>query len=194
MAEHRDDLASLRIPSPWVARFAALALPKGAGGGTGNGTVLDLGCGAGRHTALFLKRGHLVVAIDRDVSRLRDLEGEAGLEIIEADLEKGGPWPLGERQFAGVVVTNYLHRPLLPKIIDSVAGGGVLIYETFARGNERFGRPRRPDFLLAEGELLEAVHGKLSVVAYEHGIIDTPRPAVIQRIVAVREAREPQPL
>jgi SAM-dependent methyltransferase len=184
-------------PSPWVVRFAPLAPRRAAGGGPGDGaddgTVLDLGCGAGRHTALFLKRGHPVVAVDRDVSRLRDLKGEAGLEVLKADLE-AGPWPLGERRFAAVVVTNYLHRPLLAKIIDSVAERGVLIYETFARGNERFGRPRRPDFLLAEGELLEAVRGRLAVVAYEHGIIDVPRPAVVQRIAAVRGATEPQHL
>src|SRR5690606_29782560 len=95
-------------------------------------------------------------------------------------------WPLGDRRFAGVIVTNYLHRPLLPLIVQAVAPGGALIYETFAQGNERFGRPRSPRFLLEPGELLEAVRGQLEVVAYEHGEIPEPKPAMVQRIAAVR--------
>ena len=107
-----------------------------------------------------------------------------GCGDIAADLEGGGPWPLGGRRFEGVVVTNYLHRPLLPRLVDSLAPGGVLIYETFARGNERFGRPSNPAFLLAPGELLEAVRGRLQIVAYEHGVVARPKPAVVQRLCA----------
>ena len=165
-------------PSAWVARFAG-CVPAG-------GTVLDLACGGGRHTALFLDRGHPVVALDRDVSGLADLD-RAGLEAVEADLEDGGPFPLAGRRFAGVVATNYLYRPILPDLVAAVAPGGVLIYETFARGNERFGKPSNPDFLLAPGELLEAVRGHLRVRAYEDLVVREPRPAAVQRICAERE-------
>ena len=145
-------------PSPWVLRFAG-RVPEG-------GPVLDLACGGGRHSRLFLARRHAVTAIDRDISGIADLSGTPGLEALEADLENGSPFPLAGRRFAGVIVTNYLYRPLLPALVAAVAPGGVLIYETFARGNERFGRPRNPDHLTRPGELLEAARGKLRVVAY----------------------------
>ena len=161
--------------SPWVGRFAELVPAAGA--------VVDVAAGAGRHTRFFLGRGHPVVAVDRDVSALDDLRGDTRLTIVEADLEDGS-WPMGERRFAGVVVTNYLHRPLLPILVAAVAAGGCLIYETFAIGNERFGRPSNPDFLLRPGELLEAVRGRLQVVAYENLEISEPRLAVVQRIAA----------
>lgn len=167
-------------PSPWVRRFAA-RLPKG-------GTVLDLACGAGRHTRLLLARGHPVLALDRDVSSIADLAGRPGLEVMAADLEGGGRFPLADRRFAGVVVTNYLYRPILPALVQAVAPGGVLIYETFAKGNEKFGRPANPDHLLDPGELLEAVRGQLRVIAYEDRIVRRPWPAAVQRICAVREA------
>jgi SAM-dependent methyltransferase len=165
-------------PSPWVQRFAPL-IPAA-------GEVLDLACGSGRHLRLLLARGHPMVGVDRDLSQLQDLAGTPALELISADLEDDRPWPLGERRFAGVVVTNYLHRPLLPAIVRAVAPGGMLIYETFALGNERFGRPRNPDFLLRPGELLEAATGQLEVLAYENLEVDEPRPAVVQRIAARR--------
>jgi SAM-dependent methyltransferase len=164
-------------PSDWVCRFA---------GRVPAGPVLDLACGAGRHGRLFLARGHPVTFVDRDVSGVGDLRGLHGVETLEADLEDGGPFPLAGRTFAGVVVTNYLHRPLLPALVAAVAPGGVLIYETFARGQERLGRPTNPDFLLAPGELLEAVRGALTVAAYEDRTVHRPDPARVQRICALR--------
>src|SRR6202008_2120347 len=114
-----------------------------------------------------------------------DLAGDADLETIQADIENGNLWLLGGRQFAGGIVTNYLHRPVLPGIVAAVAPDGCLIYETFAVGNERFGRPTNPDFLLRPGELLDAVRGRLRVVAYEDVEIEQPRRAAVQRIAAI---------
>jgi SAM-dependent methyltransferase len=172
-----DPHAALRDASAWVVRFA----PHVRAGGP----VLDLACGSGRHALLFLRRGHPVVALDRDAEALAWLPREPALEVIEADLEKeGAPWPLGARRFAAVVVANYLHRPLFPAILDALEPGGLLIYETFAAGNERFGRPRNPAHLLAPGELLEVVRGRLEVIAYEFLETAEPRPAVVQRIAA----------
>ncbi len=175
----RDLHKGLAAPSAWVERFAA-AVPAG-------GRVLDLACGGGRHSRLFLDRGHPVTAIDRDLSRLADLAEHPGLEAIEADLEDGRPPPFAERRFAAVVVTNYLHRPLLPELPAVLAEGGLLLYETFARGNERFGKPSNPDFLLRPGELLEAVRGSLRVLAYEDLTVERPKPAAVQRLCALRE-------
>lgn len=172
-------------PSPWIVRFLALA-PTG-------GRILDLAAGGGRHTRLARARGFMVTAVDRDVSGLADLCADPALEIVAADLE-AAPWPFAGRRFEGVIVTNYLHRPLLPLLAAAVAENGVLIYETFALGNEAYGKPSNPDFLLAPGELLEAVKGALTVVAYEHGTVDAPRPAVIQRIAAVRTEGAVPPL
>jgi SAM-dependent methyltransferase len=164
-------------PSSWIVRFAPL-IPEGA-------TVLDLACGSGRHTRLFLGRGHRVTAVDIDVSGLADLEGYPRLEIVRADLEYGSPWPLPGRRFGAVVVTNYLWRPLFPAIMDAVAPDGLLLYESFAIGNEALGQPRRPEFLLRPGELIEMVEGRLQIVAYEHGRVELPRPSVRQRICAL---------
>lgn len=176
----------LRItePSPWVRRFAPLI--------RNGGTVLDLACGGGRHARYFLALGYAVAMVDRDSGPVGDLAGHRGAEIIEADLEGDAPWPLAERTFAAVVVVNYLHRPLLPRLIGSLEDGGALIYETFARGNERFSRPRNPDHLLKSGELLEAVRGKLQVIAYENGIDERGSlPGVKQRLCAVNAASSP---
>lgn len=162
-------------PSAWVRRHAALVVP--------GGPVLDVACGSGRHAALFAAQGHPVTAVDRDISRLPP---HPAIEAVEADLEDGSPWPLADRKFAGIVVANYLHRPLFPVLIDALAPGGALIWETFAAGNENYGRPRNPDFLLREGELLAAVAGRLRVVAYEAGLVRRPDPAVVQRIAAMR--------
>ena len=165
-------------PLAWITRFAPL-IAKG-------GRILDLAAGGGRHTRFFVTLGHPVTAVDIDVSGLADLDRQPAVEIIQADLEDGSPWPLGERRFAAVVVTNYLWRPLFPHVLKAVDTGGLLLYETFARGNEAFGRPDNPDFLLQPGELLDLVRGQLQVVAYEHGRHDQPRPMIKQRICAIR--------
>ena len=161
-------------PSPWVERFAPY-LPAG--------DVLDVAAGSGRHARVFITRGHRVVAIDRDVHALQAAAGPQ-LDVIAFDLEAGIAPPFAGRRFAGVVVTNYLHRPLLPALVDALAPNGVLIYETFAIGNERFGKPSTPDFLLRPGELLDVVRGRLRVLAFEDLEIATPRPAMVQRIAA----------
>ena len=174
-----DRPADARVPaSPWVRRFASL-VPAGRG-------VLDLACGHGRHVRFFRARGHPVLAVDRDVSGLADLEEDPGVEIVQADLE-AGRWPFGKRRFGAVVVANYLHRPLMAPLVAAVEAGGALIYESFGRGNERIGRPRNPDFLLRPGELYDAVAPHLQVIAYEQGREHRPRPAVRQRIAALRQ-------
>jgi SAM-dependent methyltransferase len=171
-------------PSAWIVRFTPL-VEAGA-------PVLDLACGAGRHTRLLLGRGHPVTAVDIDVAGLEDLRGTPGLDVVRADLEHGAPWPLAGRRFGAVVVTNYLWRPLFPDILDALEAGGVLLYETFAAGNEAYGRPSNPDFLLRPGELIELielVRGRLQIVAYEHGYLEQPRPMVRQRICALAGER-----
>jgi len=145
------------------------------------GAALDLAAGSGRHSRLLLSRGLEVTAVDRDPEQQPDAPG---LTRIGADLEDGGPWPLGSRKFDLVVVTNYLHRPILGDIIGAVAPGGLLLYETFAQGNERFGKPRNPDHLLRPGELREAVSGRLDILAFEDLELGSPNPAVIQHIAA----------
>lgn len=163
-------------PSPWVRRFAA-QWPRGA-------RVLDLACGSGRHVKLLTGLGLHVTAIDRDAAAVEPLRPLA--DVVVADLE-AGPWPLpDDATFDAVVVTHYLWRALLPRIVASVAPGGWLVYETFARGNETVGRPSNPAFLLAPGELLAATQGALRVVAYEDGFLAEP-PRYVQRIAAVRE-------
>jgi SAM-dependent methyltransferase len=147
--------------------------------------VLDLAAGGGRHTALLRDRGYRVLAVDRDTSVLaRRFGGDAAVEIRSLDLEDGGPWRLGQG-FDGVIVTNYFHRPLFAPMIEALVSGGAVLYETFMLGNERFGKPSNPDFLLKPGELLAAFGSSLSVIAFEQGIVDRPRPAAIQRIAAV---------
>lgn len=165
-------------PSPWIVRWST-ELARGR-------RVLDVACGGGRHCIWFAGRGHQVLGVDRDLGIERLPAAAEGIEVLVADLE-GGAWPLAGRQFDVVVVTNYLHRPLLPTLVDTVAAGGWLLYETFAVGNARFGKPSNPDFLLRPGELLEAVRGSLRVVAFEDVEISEPRPAMVQRIAARRE-------
>jgi SAM-dependent methyltransferase len=171
-------------PSAWVARFLPLI--------RGGGKALDLAAGGGRHTWLLLDMGFRVTAVDRNVEALLALAGPHCM-IREVDLEAGEPWPL-DGGYDAIVVTNFLHRPLFPAIGEALAAQGVLIYETFAVGNERLGRPSNPDFLLRPGELLEAFAG-LTVIAFEQGEVTDPRPAVIQRIAAINGplGRLPEP-
>jgi len=165
-------------PSPWVRRFGGLV--------PAHGRVLDLAAGSGRHAKYFNDLGLVVTAVDRDVATLAPLAGSR-LEVIEADLEDGSDWPLEDREFAGIVVTNYLHRPLFPHIAAALAPHGILIYETFGQGNERFGKPSNPDFLLEPGELLQfALRYGFAVLAYECGEVSEPKPAIVQRLVAQR--------
>lgn len=166
-------------PSPWVQRFAGQIV-------TG-GRVLDLACGQGRHSRYLAGLGYQVEALDRDAAALATLAGVPGITTCEADVE-GGPWPYHMQRFDGIVVTNYLHRPLLPLLINSLNEGGILIYETFMLGNERYGKPSNPLFLLRPGELLEVVRRRLQVAAFEEGEVALPGPAVIQRLCATRGA------
>ena len=162
-------------PSPWIIRWSHL-VPAG-------GAVLDVACGHGRHLRWFRDRGHPVTGVDRAAEAVQAVAGLG--EILQADIENGS-WPFSGRTFAGVVVTNYLWRPLLPAIVQCVAEGGTLLYETFAAGNETVGKPSRADFLLQPGELLRACES-LRVIAYEDGFLDSP-PRFVQRIAAVRRA------
>lgn len=163
-----------QAPSAWIQRWSHL-VPMGA-------RVLDVACGSGRHVAWFAGRGARVTGVDRDAGALAPLAGLA--QTLVADIETG-PWPLAGHRFGAVVVTNYLWRPLLPTIVASVDAGGVLLYETFAAGNETVGRPSNPDFLLRPGELLDAVRPSLRVIAYEDGFVAAPD-RFVQRIAAVR--------
>lgn len=165
---------STLTPSPWVQRWAHL-VPEG-------GSVLDVACGSGRHVRFFANRGCRVTGVDRDVMALAPLAGLA--ETMVADIENG-PWPFAGRRFDAVIVTHYLWRPLMPSIIDAIGPDGVLIYETFAAGNESVGKPSNPDFLLQPGELLLATDG-LRVLGYEDGFLPDPD-RFIQRIAAVRQ-------
>jgi SAM-dependent methyltransferase len=165
-------------PSPWVLRFVDLI---GAGG-----RALDVACGSGRHARLLAARGLQVDAVDRDAQAIAELAGLAGIHAVCADIEAGA-WPFAERRYDAVVVTNYLHRPLFPTLLQSLGDGAVLLYETFARGNERYGRPSNPDYLLEPGELLRVAAG-LFVVAYEDVLLPEPRPARVQRLCAIRAA------
>jgi len=163
--------------SPWVLRFAA-AVPPGA-------TVLDVACGRGRHARLFAAQGCRVDAVDIDAEAGEALRDATGVRFLRADLE-GGDWPYARSSFDAIVVTNYLHRPLLPRLAAALAPGGLLIYETFLAGNERFGKPSNPDFLLRPRELLEVYGGTLAVLAFEEGVVSLPRPARVSRLCAVR--------
>jgi SAM-dependent methyltransferase len=162
-------------PSPWVRRFLPLIRPGGA--------VLDMACGAGRHAVWLATLGYKVEAVDRYAAALLPLRDLPNIHPRLADLETG-EWPYPGRKFDAVIVTRYLHRPLLPLLPGILTEGGVLIYETFMLGHERFGRPRNPDFLLRPDELLEAFAPSLEIVAFEQGEVGEPVSAVVQRICA----------
>ena len=168
-------------PSDWIRRFAPLV--------AAGGRVLDLACGAGRHTRLFADRGCTVVAVDREPRLGADLASRPEVDVRRADLERGD-WPFGGERFDAIVVTNYLHRPLFPLVVASLAPGGVLLYETFALGNAAFGKPTNPAFLLAPRELLDAFGVELRVLAFEDGYAAAPRPAMVQRLAAVKPAAD----
>ncbi len=166
---------AVSAPSAWVQRFAPMV--------RAGGSVLDLACGRGRHALFFADRGYRVDAVDRDPEAIAALAESGAVAALCADIE-AGPWPYPGRSFDAVVVTNYLHRPLFPLLMAALSPGGVLIYETFAQGNEAYGRPSNPDFLLRHGELLQVV-GNARVLAYEDLVVESPRPAAVQRICAV---------
>jgi SAM-dependent methyltransferase len=155
-------------PSPWVLRWAPLVA---------RGPLLDVACGAGRHSTLFASRGIDVLAVDREPQSI------PGVRFVQADLEAGA-WPFANQRFAAIVVTNYLHRPLLPILAASLQPDGILLYETFMLGNERYGKPSNPRFLLQPGELFDAFAGSLDVLAFEQGRTFAPKPAILQRLCA----------
>jgi SAM-dependent methyltransferase len=163
--------------SPWVKRFAPL-IPF-------DGSVLDLACGAGRHATLLALLGHHVLAVDQDIGPIESLKSPQ-IKAQKENLE-GALWPLAGLQFSGIVVTNYLYRPFLDQLPQMLYEGGILIYETFADGNAQFGKPSNPNFLLKPGELLSlAGRWGLKVIAYEDIYLDRPKPAMVQRICAVK--------
>lgn len=164
--------------SPWVLRFLPLLGRQQP--------VLDLACGGGRHLRAVLESGRAAVGVDIDLRGVADLGRRPGLDLVRADLE-GGSWPFPGQLFAGIIVSNYLHRPLFPSLLAALAPGGLLLYETFAQGNGRFGRPSSPSFLLRSGELLDLVRGRLQVIAYEHGVVSSPKTAVVQRLAAIND-------
>ena len=173
MTEHMNENTS-----HWVRRFLPLIREEGR--------VLDLACGSGRHSLLLAGFGYRVEAVDRDAAALAGIAAQApGIVTRVADLE-GGPWPYHGCVFDGIVVTNYLYRPLLPMLLNALDENGVLIYETFMVGNERFGKPSNPAFLLRPGELLDVVRRRLTVIAFEQGEITVPRAAMVQRLCAAR--------
>ena len=176
--------------SAWVSRFAS-RIPQGP--------VLDLACGSGRHSRLLATLGYNVLAVDRDAAVISALLGE-GIQTRQFDLEQPDAahqpdWPLQPSSYSGVVVTNYLYRPLMVPLLASVVTGGVLIYETFAQGNGQFGKPGNPDFLLAPGELIHRLldFGGWHIIAFEDGYVGTPKPAMIQRICARRAGPDSPP-
>jgi SAM-dependent methyltransferase len=166
-------LHGAEAPSEWVVRWAQLVR---------HGPVLDVASGAGRHARFFAGRGLDVVAVDNVPQRI------PGVTFVQADLESG-PWPFAGQRFAAVVVANYLHRPLFAQLEQAVDEGGVLIYETFMAGNERYGRPSNPAYLLQPGELLRAFKA-LTVVAFEQGTLERPKQAALQRVCALRGPAE----
>ena len=168
-------------PSSWLVRWAHLIAP--------GARVLDLACGHGRHARWLADRGMHVTAVDRDAAALATMSTLANVTTLTADLE-GAVWPLpADAAFDAVIVTNYLYRPLFPRIAASVAPGGVLIYETFAQGNEKYGKPSNPLFLLAPGELLDvAREAGLRVAGFEDVTMPAPRAACVQRLCATRAA------
>ena len=179
MTSPTNEIAAILPPSPWLIA-QAVHLPLA-------GCILDLACGSGRHARYLAGQKHPVFAVDRNSEAISALQGLPGIEAEVMELE-GEEWPLAGQQFAGIVVTNYLWRPRLPDLLALLAPGGVLIYETFMLGNEAYGKPSRPDFLLRPGELRElATAAGLRVIDFVEGYVDRPKPAMRQAICAVRD-------
>lgn len=150
--------------------------------------MLDLACGNGRHARLLASLGYRVEAADRNAEALAGLANVPRIATHIVDLERSDSWPYAPERFDGIVVTNYLFRPRFDELVTSLKPGGVLIYETFMVGNERFGKPSNPDFLLRPNELLDRVQQRLTVVAFEQGCVDVPKPACVQRICALMDS------
>ena len=182
-------MLDVQSPSLWVKRWSHLIKPQGR--------VLDVACGMGRHAHWFYKQNHPLTLVDKAQEAINSIASHLpplAFEAHVADIE-AGPWPLAGRQFDAVVVTNYLWRPLWPDLLASLAPDGVLIYETFALGQETLGKPSRSDFLLRPGELL-TVCANLRVVAFEDGLEPaSPSRAAryVQRIVALQAPATPAP-
>lgn len=178
------------LPSDWVVRFAS-QIPKS---NELSYRVLDYACGTGRHARYLLSLGHSILAMDRDRQCLMELETSIDLcqplpiELRCIDLEQEMCVLEEENElFAGIIVTNYLYRPHLLRLFEQLEVGGVMIYETFAVGNERYGKPSNPNFLLKENELLKIAMGyHFHILAFEQLEVTLPKPAMIQRICAVR--------
>lgn len=171
--------------SAWVQRFVS-RIPQGV--------VLDCASGGGRHARLLAELGYKVLACDRDAAALATIL-HPQITCVQCDLEAEDAqhhvnWPFAPHRFAGIVVTNYLHRPLFPAMLDSLVPGGVLIFETFAQGNAQFGKPSNPNFLLAHGELAATLQaaGDFHILAYEDGYVSQPKPAMVQRICAIKHS------
>ncbi|MCK9397800.1 MAG: class I SAM-dependent methyltransferase [Methylobacter sp.] len=166
-------------PSPWMVKYAPLIGREGL--------VLDLACGNGRHALWLARQGYQVDAIDRDAQALSSIVGTANIKVFTVDLE-AGDWPNSDLKYDGLIVSRYLYRPLLRTLAALLNPGGVLIYETFMAGNEQYGKPSNPDFLLLPNELLEIYSPLLNIISFEQGEEKIPRPAVMQRICAVKDA------
>lgn len=161
-------------PSPWLEAYAGHIRPQGS--------VLDVAAGRGRNARWLAQQGFRVEAVDRDAEVMQAMRGIDGITLRVADLEQNG-WPYKDQQFDAIVVCRYLHRPLFPHLIDSLAPGGVLIYETFMQGQAVYGKPSNPEFLLKPDELLEAFQPALEILAFEQGLQELPKPCMLQHLV-----------
>jgi len=166
-------MTELNTPSPWVEKYYSFI--------KGGGAVLDLACGSGRHTHFLMSKGYQLTAVDKDINAITAAE-LTDVSLLQADLE-AGLWPFGPNLFDGIVVVNYLWRPQFPHLARALKKGGVLIFDTFGRGNEVYGRPKNPDFLLRSGELKDAF-SEFECLEFFEGLIENPGSAVRQSIVA----------
>ena len=162
--------------SAWVRRYYS-QIPK-------NGFILDLAGGAGRHARFLARKGFKLLLVDNQIEKAKDLQNVEGIKLMEYDVENGNPLPFSASSFQGIVVTNYLYRPIFPQLLCLLDDGGVLIYETFAVGHEKYGRPTNPDYLLKSGELIKLVGSKMRIIEYQERLITQPAKAYVQRIVA----------